>query len=169
MKTESKAEQIKRLQGNMLRTCRMSQSDKNFLATIPSDQLVYLGWSTGTWDSGLSNTDFTPDGIYRIHRSYKLAPDTPEFPGYVLCEVKPDSRGWLKFYLPNGTEHWTLDMAPRFGCCGYVPKEKIRNEYIMLSSPICYIDSSLFTWSLVMDPDYKPATLGWVCFKEEVK
>ena len=141
---------------------------------------LYLGPGFG----GIINNEdygYSYHLTYQLKSDYQPQPDTPVFEGYVLCEVKEDEDGWIKFDchgimgdrlpVPDDDPLVPIDMAPRFGCCGYVPKEKIRNEHIMLNAPFCYVDRTLNYWSVELTKQelkvgYIPATLGWVAFKE---
>ena len=158
------SEQIERLKENLMRISRMPQSDVLFLKSIPLDSLVFLGWSSGTWDGPSTSYDFVSSGIYRIHRNYTPAPEKPVFEGYELCEVFVDSMGMFKYYAANGTEHY-IDCAPVYGCYGYVFKEDTSRRF---NSPIMFVNERGHFNTECLN-GYKPATLGWVAFKEEQK
>ena len=161
MKTETKQQQVERLQGNMLRWYRMSGSDRGFMDSIPTSKLVYLGFTSGEWDMRPSRP-FVDNGIYRIHRDYKPEPDTPVFPGYVLCEVKLHD-GLLKY--SDGLSLVYLGHAINRGCCGYVFKEAM--DFIA-NAPCMWADGTEL-YPANFRGNCKPATLAYVCFREETK
>ena len=71
MTHETKAEQIKRLQGNMAQSKRLSDSDRELLDTLKSKDLLCL-YDTCIWEEWHIGVLRTGGGhIYRIHRSYK--------------------------------------------------------------------------------------------------
>ena len=166
---ETKADQIKRLQGNDTCYYALSVSDKKVLASaFESAMLLYRhngGWSLMVGAGFLSDST-----TYRIHRSYKPEPDTPVFPGYELCKVEPDEDGLLSFNHGKGKEYEAfLSSAPNLGCCGYVFEEDLTT---ISTSPIKWKADNVVigsTTAIGIQNGNKPATLGWVCFKEEVK
>jgi hypothetical protein len=165
----SKDEQIKRLKENLCEQQFLHPSDVKLIVAAGLENLVSLapggGWHSpkGIW----------PDKIYRIHRNYTPAPDVPVFDGYELCEVTEDGDGLIKFKcleedklpLDGDGDLMPIDMAPRFGCCGYVFKEAPKTMHCV--SAIFVDGEGNFNW--IAHGDYKPATLGWVAFRSEQK
>lgn len=171
--SETKQERIERLKENLRTFERLTEPDRQLFCDLPAECICWLN-GLGEWRYKCSTESFSSLERYQIISSYQPEPDTPVFPGYVLCEVKPDSRGWLRFYTPTGTEHWTLDVAPRLGCCGYVPKEEIGGDFTMVNNPVFYVDKKRTCWSDLLkggmaENGWSAGVLGWVCFQEESK
>ncbi len=168
MMTESKADQIKRLQGNLAEHSSLCDSDKLFFSSVPKSEIEVLH-SDGYWHDKVGDC-FCKSDRHRIKSSDNPAPDTPVFAGYVLCEVLPASpAGNITFRHFNGNAI-SLHKAITFGCCGGVFKE---NPTMMSASLIAYckpgVLPALYEFISARefkDEGYIPATLGWVAFEE---
>ena len=160
---ETKAEQIKRLQGNEIPFYRLDYDDRKLILDFDEDGLRLQFKLIDSWQDKQANDPILALGTYRIHRDYKPEPETPVFPGYVLCEVKPNEGGFLQFRRKS--YNWGLAFAPNHGCCGYVFKE---NTGEIWDTPVKFVRGKGSISSCSMDSHgvYKPATLGWVMFKE---
>ncbi len=161
---ETKADQIKRLQGNLAEHSSLCDSDKLFFSSVPKSEIEVLH-SDGEWHDKAGDC-FCESDRHRIKSSYKPEPDTPVFPGYVLCETKwIDGDGWS--YITEDAGHYCLSEAARKGCCGFVVKERLDR---MLNVSAVWVDSDGDIYEAYEDGDMTvPATLGWVAFKKEEK
>ena len=149
-------ERIERLKVNTVAWAFLSIEDRAFFESMGTEDVVWFncdgGWTVRTCGS------FGVHRVYRIHEDYN--PEyKPIFPGYVLCEFKDD-----RFMRPGDGEPELLAYAVDLGCVGYVFKEWLNQRF---TSPIMFIDltGSPRTWAI--NENVKPATLGWVVFKEE--
>jgi len=109
---------------------------------------------------------FLSGDTYRIHKDYQPAPDTPVFPGYVLRRVR---NGQYEEFPDGADSDWTnLSRAVNCGCVGGVFKEK--GGVIMTSLCAFYSEKHDILLHSANDTQlregFKPATLGWVVFKE---
>ena len=176
MKHETKAEQIDRLKNHNTIFWRLDYDDRKLFVDMDEGGdhiLVRRG------DSNLApkpiNESLMALSVYCIPEDYEPEPDTPIFPGYEVCEVKPDDDGLLCFNHGKGKEYEAfLSAAPNLGCCGYVPKEKIGGDFIRINNPLFYVDEDRTCWSdglrgEMENNGWSVGELGWVCFKEEVK
>lgn len=170
--SETKTEQIKRLQGNLVEFARISSDDRDLFEAIPVSEIEVLH-GDGKWHD-MTGTTFCSTDRHRIKSDYKPEPDTPVFEGYVLCMVRKSESGLAKFDY-NGNTDLLLSSAIDFHCCGYVPKDKFAGEYIMNRGPVNFMDGTrpdtygMVTQKELASGDYWNTTLGWVCFKEETK
>lgn len=159
---ETRAEQIKRLQGNLTEYKYLGTLDKQFLRDMPTRYRFFLHPS-GRWDG----CDMGPlEGlVYRIHKDYTPEPKKPVFDGYELCEVKVQDETKLRYVEYWGKIVFLRDVLD-FGCCGYVFKE---NRAQMFNSPLMFLcgDDGVLCYQL--HDNSKPATLGWVAFRSEQK
>ncbi len=170
MMTESKADQIKRLQGNDTGFYALSESDKKLLHLIlrtkPGQIVFCSGCSGSVWTDREGTENLYDSLIYRIHRKYK--PDTPVFEGYVLCEVLPAApAGNITFRHFNGNAI-SLHKAITFGCCGYNYKEAPSN---LIESNVAFVSPEGILVPTVtaveIEYGYKPANLKYVVFLEK--
>ena len=159
-------ERIERLKKNRVPWRWLCADDQQFIAELLDAQIVVLDCDD-VWIEKCQR--FAGRKIYRIHEDYNPEPDKPVFPGYVLCEVIPQMKHCVgqKGFIFNG--EYPLNEAVNFGCGGYVFKERLD---VLWDSPIAFIDKGGAMYaqgnvqSLRLD-GVKPATLGWVVFKEE--
>ncbi len=157
-------EQIERLQETLAEFQYLLKGDQEFLTALDRKYVEYL-LGDGTY-VGKSSAFLLPETRYRIHRDYKPEPDTPVFPGYVLCEVKQDEDGLFCFNHGDGKQYTAyIFHAPNLGCCGYVFKE---NSRTMFNNPGMFVKvTNHASFSTQWYSGYEPATLGWVAVKEK--
>jgi len=149
---ETKLQQIERLKDNRIPWKWLPIQDKEvFRSLVKKENTVYMS-GRDSWDK-CNPHDWSFSVVYRIHRDYQ--PDKPVFPGYELCEVKPDEdgNGHLRFWKD---ELWhVLDCAPRYGRAEYVFMEIPGERF---KSPIMFIKLTNFDC-------YVPATLAYVALR----
>ena len=170
MKHETKAEQIDRLKKHNTIFWRMPYDDRKLFVDMDEagDHILVRRGESKLVPKPI-NESLMALSVYCIPEDYEPEPDTPVFPGYEVCEVRTSGDGQL-WYTRLG-KHSPIDHAPRYACCGYVCKERLD---IMMDRPIAFLTADgNFLDSLhapaISGHLYKPATLGWVCFKEEVE
>ena len=159
---ETKTGHIERLKKNLCQHGLLPAEDKAIMDDMLPENLQWL-CEDGEWNDTVVKIR-NDTKRYRINNSYQPEPDKPVFPGYELYEVKPSKGGYLQFRKDHYS--WGLSSAPNHGCCGYVFKERLG---IICGSPIAWAHSGDLSNGRTKGDDGKPATLGWVCFKEDKK
>ncbi len=151
-------EMIERLKKNETVFGELDTEDKQCIrkAGITNCEVRGLHHWSKPLEAGLLNSQ-----TYRICKDYQPEPDTPRFPGYVVVIAGWDSdiEKIIKNYKGIGKQF-----------AGYVFKERIEGIYSypvawwkehssgnLIASQICQED---------IEDGFKPATLGWVVFKE---
>ncbi len=161
--TESKADQIKRLQGNLARFGRLPEKDQNLIMDVGRTNLLFLH-PRGEWI--VPDLQCCHDLVYQICKGYKPEPETPKFEGYVLCEVKWNAHHKAFMFRWHGDDELhTVGDCPNLGCCGYVFKELPDRRF---NSPLLYAHE-LTAYNICCYKDAHSLTLGWVAFKKEVE
>ena len=168
-------ERIEKLKHNWLGWGGLDKEDQEIFEKTPFQEIVYLTYD-GKQFRCKCQISKNPTTIYQIHEDYNPVPDKPHFPGFVLCEVvggvylaepaDPDTCPITAFPIP-------LHKAIDNGCVGYVPKEKIRDEWELFTTWPVWVDGE-GSWTYDVSKDdiadgFYPAELGWVMFKEKNK
>jgi len=157
--------QIDRLKENDLGFYALSVEDQDFIRVIIKENPASIIYRMETGWASKDNDALWLADVYRIHKDYQPEPNKPVFEGYELCEVKFDYFGNSErhFRFQRDDNWYVLDFAPRYGCCGYVFKERLEE---MRDSPMGWVsEHGVFTAYHRNEGDFKPATLGWVCFR----
>lgn len=150
--------QIERLQNNWMGWGGMAQEDKDLMRAINKARYGDILWRKTGEVRPKNDNVFRISSIYCISKDYQPEPEPPEHPGYVLRKVLSRNS-----FPPNSTAARSLSEAVDYGCCGYVFKEA---SNVMWNAPIAFVDKFKRLWRTGKE-DREPATLGWVCFKEE--
>ena len=148
------SEMIEKLKKNLARYDCLGVESHECLEGVGKEN-TYTLYGNGEWLRMQSGGPWHRETIYRIVEDYQPKPDTPVFPGYVvvIAEWDSDTAQIIKNYQGNGQQF-----------VGYVFKEK---PDVIVDTPIKWArdDGSLYS-KRETSHDFKPATLGWVVFKE---
>ena len=158
---------IEKLKKNLCVRCRLSKEEREVMDAVPDADMLMLD-PDGEWVIPAHRT--LNYNRYRIAEDYSPEPETPHFPGYVLCKVEiKEETGLIRYHDPS--VGWAcLSIATDYGCVGYVPIEKIGGMWRIFTYWPVWVNGK-GDWINWVDEDYiedgyKPATLGWVVFKE---
>jgi len=155
---------IKKLKKNLAVYHRLTQEEQAVYDAIPSEYKLYMD-SFGAWV--MADSGQIPTNRYRIHEDYQPKPDTPVFPGYVLHEAFEATSGKWWFKKQDGRKEG-IEYAIGYGCVGGVFKEK---DGVIMNALLAFYsqkhDILLYSVTITeLQEGFKPATLGWVAFKE---
>ena len=152
-------EMIDKLKKNTVAWAFLPIEDREMFESLAPEDIVWFN-AGKIWETRRHGS-FAVHRVYRIKSAYQPEPDTPVFPGYVLCEVIEALGGRWWFVQQDGMKQ-CMDYAPRLGCVGGVFKEDTKKIW---NSLIMWVGDGM--WVSHADGDGRePATLGWVVFKK---
>lgn len=167
-------ERIEALKHNWLGWGGLDKEDRDIFEQTPYKEIIFS--FNDKWLRCGGSIGKNKGQVYRIHEDYNPKPDSPHFPGFVLCEVvggvylaepaDPDTCPITAFPIP-------LHKAIDNGCVGYVPKEKMGGKWRFFTSwPLWINGRGGWVWGTsdtAIAHGFYPAELGWVMFKEKNK
>ena len=155
---------IERLKKNRVLWKWMTEDERKFMRGLLDVEIMVFDCD----DTWVPKRQFFSEGkVYRVHKDYQPETSTPAFPGYVLCKVDLDAGMYRQ---TNGCDQ-DLHKVVSYGCVGYVPKERVGGRWWLFSHWPLWVRNKEDGWACSVDEndmkDFKPATLGWVVFKEK--
>ena len=158
---------IEKLKKNLCVRCRLSKEEREVMDGVPDADMLMLD-PDGEWVIPTHRT--LNYNRYRIAEDYSPEPETPHFPGYVLCKVDVTESTGRVCYDDPVMGQIVISAAAEYGCVGYVPTEKIGGMFRIFTYWPIWVNGA-GDWVTCIDEEYiedgyKPGPLGWVVFKE---